>query len=183
MPNMRTRAGHAAGAGQQAELDLREAEHDLGVVERDAVMRGERDLQAAAERRAVDGGDDGLAERLQPAQVGLQPAHHLGDLGRVLLAGLLEVVEVAAGEEGLLRAGDDDAGDLVLLGLQPLDRGRHRGLVGLVHRVRRLVRVVEREDDDAVGVLLVADGRVAHQMRSTTVAMPMPPPMHSVARP
>ena len=32
------------------------------------------------------------------------------------------------------------------------------------------------------GVLLPAD-RVGHQTRSTTVAMPMPPPMHSVASP
>ena len=62
-------ARDAAAAGQQAELHLREAEHGLGVVDDHAVVRGQRDLQAAAERGAVDRGDDRLAERLQPAQL------------------------------------------------------------------------------------------------------------------
>ena len=35
----------------------------------DAAVTGQRDLQAAAERGAVDGGDDRLAERLERAQV------------------------------------------------------------------------------------------------------------------
>ena len=35
----------------------------------DAVVTGQRDLQAAAERGAVDGGDDRLAQGLQGAQV------------------------------------------------------------------------------------------------------------------
>src|SRR3954454_5308446 len=145
-------------------------------------MGRERDLQSAAQRRAVDGGDHRLAQRLEAPQLQLELAHHLRDLGGVLLLGALEVVEIAAREERLLGRRDDHARDRVLLRLQALDRGGHRGLVGLVHRVRRLVRVVEDQVDDAVGVLLPAN-RVGHQTRSTTVAMPMPPPMHSVARP
>ena len=45
--------------------------------------------------------------------------------------------------------------------------------------------IVEREDDDAVVVLVPANrGALAHiQTASTTVAMPMPPPTQSVARP
>ena len=161
-----------------------------------AVVAGERDLEAAAERGAVDRRDDRLAERLQPPQLRLAVAHALRRTRRMCSrAAALEVVEVAAGEEGLLGGGDDHAGDLVLLGLEPVDGRRHRRHVGGVHRVGRLVGVVERQDDDAVGVLLPAD-RVAVALpcprfaqdsrpptRSITVAMPMPPPMHSVARP
>ena len=44
---------------------------DLRVVEDDAVVAGQRDLQAAAERRAVDRRDDRQAEGLQPAQLAL----------------------------------------------------------------------------------------------------------------
>ncbi len=174
-------ARHAAGAREQTELHLREAEHGLGVVDDHAVMRGEADLQPATQRRAVDGRDDRLAERLQTPQVGLDVAHHLRDLGGVLAPGLLQIVQVTAGEERLLGGRDDDARDRVLLGLEALDGRVHRRLVGVVHGVGGLVRIVQREDDDPVGVLLPADRR--HQTRSTTVAMPMPPPMHSVARP
>ncbi|MGY4600891.1 hypothetical protein ACVWXL_008637 [Bradyrhizobium sp. GM22.5] len=48
----------AAGARQQAELHLGEAE--LGFLHRDAEMTGERDLEATAERGAVDRGHDRL---------------------------------------------------------------------------------------------------------------------------
>ena len=74
--------------------------------------RGEADLQAAAERGAVDRGDDRLAERLQAAQLRLAVAHALGELARRRpCVPRLQVVEVAAGEEGLLGGGDDDARD------------------------------------------------------------------------
>ena len=116
------RAHDAAGAGQQAELDLGEAELDLRVVDGDAVVAGQGDLQAAAERGAVDRGDDRLAERLEAAQLALALAARTPrSASRVVRGGLLQVVEVAAGEEGLLRRGDDDARDRVLLGLEPLD--------------------------------------------------------------
>ena len=64
-------AGDAAGAGQQAEGDLGQAELRLRVVQRDAPVAGERDLQAAAERRAVERGDGRLAQLLEAAEVGL----------------------------------------------------------------------------------------------------------------
>ena len=169
--------------GQQAELDLGLAELDLRVVDDDPAVAGERDLQPAAERGAVDGGDDRLAERLQPAQQRLVLAHPAGELVGRLGRDLLEVVEVAAGEERLLGARDDDAGDRVLLGLEALDGLLHRGAEVGVHGVGGLVRVVEDEVDDPVAGVLPADRVGGHQMRSTTVAMPMPPPTHSVARP
>ena len=43
------RSRDAAAAGQQAELDLREAELDLWRVDRDPVVGGQADLEAAAE--------------------------------------------------------------------------------------------------------------------------------------
>ncbi len=61
-------AGDAAAAGQQAEGDLGQADLGAGRVEGDAVVAGERDLVTAAQRRAVDGGDDRLAEGLEAAQ-------------------------------------------------------------------------------------------------------------------
>src|SRR5690606_38643384 len=91
-------ARHAAAAREETELHLGQAELDLRIVDRDAVVRGERDLEAAAERVAVDARDDGLAERLEHAELALD----LGDAGLELLgllgADLVEVVEVAAGE-------------------------------------------------------------------------------------
>ena len=51
----------AAGAGEEAELDLGQAELRRG--DGDAIMAGERDLAAAAERGAMDRGDHRLVER------------------------------------------------------------------------------------------------------------------------
>ena len=51
-------AGDAAAAGQQAEGGLGQADLDLGVVDDDPVVAGQGDLEAAAERGAVDRGDD-----------------------------------------------------------------------------------------------------------------------------
>ena len=55
----------------------------LGSSTDDPVMAGQADLQAAAERGAVDRGHDRLAERLQAAQHGLVLADAPGDLVRV----------------------------------------------------------------------------------------------------
>ncbi len=58
----------SAGAGNESELDLRKAELRLGVVGGDAIVAGERQLEAAAEAGAVDGGHDRLGEGLDAAQ-------------------------------------------------------------------------------------------------------------------
>ena len=167
-------AGDAAGAGQQAEGDLGQAELRLRVVQRDPAVAGQRDLEAAAERGAVQRGDDGLAERLEPAQVGLDLGDAGGELGRVLVGHLGQQLEVAAGEEGVLRRGDDHAGDRVLLGVEPVDACRQRRAEGVVHRVGALARVVQRQRDDAVGVLVPADGVVSCQSDSLHDRSPRP---------
>ena len=50
----------SSGAGEQAELDLRKAEFRFG--RRNPEMTPEHELESAAERCAVDRGDDGFGE-------------------------------------------------------------------------------------------------------------------------
>ncbi len=65
-----------ATARQQADLDLGLADLGLRVGRGDAVVRGEADLEAAAQRRAVDRGHDRLT-------AGLLPAKHLLELAEL----------------------------------------------------------------------------------------------------
>ena len=193
-------AEHADGArdatatGEQAEARLRQTDV-VATLGRDAVVRREGDLEATTEGGAVDRRGDGLARGLETAERGLDALDLVEELGGVLLGGLQHQLQVTAGEEGLLRRGDDgtldgaglDVGDV------GVDRGGHAVAVGLVHRVGALVRVVEDDVTDLV-LDLVAHG-CSHEMclsslrsragqrASMTVAMPMPPPTQSVARP
>jgi hypothetical protein len=118
------RPDYAAGARQQAERDFGEAELRRRVVQRDATVTGESDFETAAERRTVQCRDDGLAQRLESAQVGLDLGDALCELRSVLVRHLDEQLEVAAGEEGVLRGRDDHAADRVLLRLEAVDRRR-----------------------------------------------------------
>ena len=56
----------AAGAGKQTDLDLGQAEARLRIFRSDAIMTGERQLEAAAHRRAVESADPRLAGFFQP---------------------------------------------------------------------------------------------------------------------
>ena len=153
----------AAGAGEQADLDFGEAEPGLGIFGGDAVMAGQRQLEAAAERQAVDRGGPRLARGLDIAEHLREAAalveQHLvgGDLALLLqqfgvgMAHALEHREVGAGAKRFLARGDDDA----------LDRGVLRGLLddclelvdrGLVQHVHRTARNVPGDERDAVGV-------------------------------
>ncbi|CAG7606610.1 hypothetical protein E143388_05504 [Rhodococcus opacus] len=186
------RPDHAAPAGKETERHLGESDLHACGIQRDPMVGGECDLESAAQGGAADGRDDGPAQRLQPAEWFLDAVdvrHHRLGLSR---AGLQDVVEVAAGEEGLLRGGDHHPGDGVALGGQAVDDLAQGHDEPLVHRVRGLGGVVENEGDDSIGVLLVPNCAVSHAvrfscgqcwMRSTTVAMPMPAPTHRVARP
>ena len=184
-------AGHAATAGQQAERHLGQPELGLAAVQRDPVVAGQRDLQAAAQRGAVQRRDHRTGIGLQPAQLGLEPLGGGEELRRGLVGDRAEQPQVAAGEEGVLGRGQDHPGDLVLLGVEPVDHRAERVLEGGVHGVGPLARVVHGQRDDAVVVPAPADhadpvdglGARRHQIRSTMVATPMPPPTHRVARP
>jgi hypothetical protein len=181
--------GDAAAAGDQAQRDLGQAELRLGVVHRDAVMAHQRHLPAAAQRRAVQAAHHRLAEGLDDAEVLLDALDLDVDARGVLGLHAHHALEVGAREKGALGRGQDDAADGVLV-LGHL--GRHGVQVVLplqAHGVDGRVLLVEGDDGDAV-LDAVLDGLEFHgngfpeiQMRSTMVAMPMPPPTHSVARP
>ena len=96
------------------------------VVHHDPVVAGQRDLQAAAERRAVDRRDHRPAEPLQAAQLRLDRVQRRGERGRVRAGHPDHLLEVAAGEERRLGRGDDHPGDGVALGLQPVEHRTHR---------------------------------------------------------
>ncbi len=86
-----------AGTGQEAELDLGQAE--LRRADGDAVMADERDLEAAAERGAVDRGDDRLRAVLdRRLDVGQRDAARR----------LAELTDVGPGDEGTAGADQDD---------------------------------------------------------------------------
>ena len=78
-------ARRAAGAGKQPDLDLRQPEARLRILRRDAVVAGERELEAAADRGAVDGGDPRLAAGLDPPIEQRELAALLEQAGRRLL--------------------------------------------------------------------------------------------------
>src|SRR5450759_4392130 len=112
-------------AGQQAEGDLGQPESRLRVVQGDAVVAGQRNLQAPAQGCTIQRGDHRLAELLQRPQVGLDLLDAGGEAGGVLVADPGEQEQVATGEEGGLGGGEDDAGDGVPLGHQTPDRLMH----------------------------------------------------------
>ena len=184
-------AHHPAAARQQAEGHFRQAELHGWIVQRHAVMAGQADFPATAQRCAVDRGDHRFAEGFQGAQLPLEGQHHVVERFGFGFADLDQLIEVAAGEEGFLGRGDDDAGDVVLVGHQAGDAGGHGFAVDRVHGVGALARHVDGQDDDLVLAFFVTNG-FAHeqcslksraQRRSMMVAMPMPPPTHRVARP
>ncbi len=97
---------------------------------------------------AVDGGDGGAAQFRQLLEDQLAAADPVFD--QALGGDLLEALDVGAGNEaGVLAGNDDDA-----LGQLELDALDH-GLEFVQHRPRErvdaLVRAVEGEDQDAVG--------------------------------
>jgi hypothetical protein len=188
----------AAAAGEQPDLDLGQADARLVEVGDDPVVAGERQFEGAAEAHAVDRGGDRLANRLQPAI----EARHCADLRdelayrRLLALGLdeapivaprrLQHRQVRAGGEALLAGGEHHAlhrrvrGDLV---------DDYAELLNDVGRddVHRAARHVPGDERDAVGVgfkteigQIHGSDSVLAQTRSMIVAVPMPPPMHSV---
>ena len=112
------RAGDAATAREQTQGHLGAADLAAAVVDGDPVVRGQCDLEAASEGRAVERRDDRLAELLQPTQVGFDLLDHREDVQGVGGRGPEQRDQVTAGEERLLGRGHDHAGDGVLVGVQ-----------------------------------------------------------------
>ena len=145
-PDEARQALRAAGAGDEAELDLRQAAFGRG--DGDPVMRGQRDLEAAAERRAVQGGDHRLLGVLYPVE-------HVGKKRRRVR--LAEFGDVGAGDEGAAGADQDRRLDLrVGLGLfdaeletlaDGLGEGVDRGRVDRDDRDVALDRIIRNRID------------------------------------
>ena len=143
--------GDAGGAGDQAQGQLGQAELSLGVVHRDAVVRGQRHLPAAAQRAAVQARDDGNPQRLQRAE-GVLEALDLGEQrGRVGAGQAHHAFQVGAGKKGFLGRGQDHTLELILLGSDLRHGGGDVGLPRGAHGVDGRARLVEGDGGDAIG--------------------------------
>ena len=155
-PDQSGQALGPAGAGHDPELDLWQAELCARVVDGDASVTRERELVAAAEGRAVEGRDDGDAGGLDRAVELVERGDLCEHLGGV--AGGVDLIEVGAGAEVLVRRGDDDALE-ALAALGPGQRVAQALAVGLIDDVDP-ARHREGQDGDALGLVEGAAQRV-----------------------
>jgi hypothetical protein len=164
----------AAGAGKEADLDLGQAEPRLWVIGGDAAVTGERELESAAHRGAVERRHPGFAggfelsveqrelaaflEQLRGRRLLSLRAHHVGES----LAHAFQHGEVSAAGEGVLGRGDDRA----------LDGGVRRHLVDdraqlldhfEIDDVHRAAGHIPDDERDAVGVDVELEVGVGHE--------------------
>ena len=164
-----------AGGGDDAEAGLGVA--DAGVGRRDADVGRVGELGAAAERVAVDRGDD-RHRQLVDADERVRVDPGAGVVG----AALAQLGDVGARREHAARAGEDqDAGLGLELGAQVVQRVDRR----LVDRVadRRAGRGWRPRDPAAARRGAPCRSDPPRQTRSTISAVPWPTPTHIVARP
>ncbi len=132
--NQARQALRAAGAGQQAELDL--GQPDAGAGDGNPEMAGERQLEAAPQCRPVQCGDHRLRHSLDRSDDLAEPRR---------LRRLAELGDVGAGKEGASGAGDHHGLDRrIVAGLA--QRFGEPGAHLVLERVDR--RVVDRDDRD-----------------------------------
>ncbi len=145
----------AAGAGQQAQSNFGKAEACLRVVGGDAVMKGQRQFHATAQRAAVQGRGNRFAAQFEGAQEFVPVANRGMKSRRV--GDRAEFGQIAAGDEILLRRADQQAPDgrVGQCHAAGLDKSRHRSAV---EDVLRLVGIVEFDGGNA----LCIDGVVQH---------------------
>ena len=146
----------AACAGAKPNLHLGLADLDVFAIGAHPVMAGERDLEAAAKRGAVDGAGDGLAAGFEPAQHVREVRNGLQRLGRRARSGPWTIRpsiadQVRARDEARFARCDDDA----LHG--GVARGALDGGFKLAHEFRaddihRFARLVDGQGCDAVAV-------------------------------
>ena len=151
-----------AGGGDQPALDLRDA--DLRVARRDDQVAGERDLEAAGDREALDRRDDRLLRRP------LRDAREAAALRVGPLAGH-ERLQVHPGAERAAGAREDRHAQVVVA-VEAVQRGGHAlghrrvdGVAGL--------GAVERDLEDAVA-RLGEDGLAAHAPNSVSAGSRSP---------
>ena len=141
--------GDARTAGDQPQRQLWQAELQLGIVDRDAVVAHQRRLHATAQGAAIDAADHRDAQGLQRAEV-LLDALDLGvDARRVGLGHAHHALQVGAGEEGLLGRSQDQALELVLVLQHLLGHGLQVVLPLQAHGVDGRALLVEGDGGDA----------------------------------
>ena len=155
---------HAGRAGQQPERHFGQAELDLRVVHRNAVVPHQRQLPAATQRGAVQAAHDRLAQCFERAEV-LLDEFDAGER-RPAVAGLEahHAFQVGAGEEGRLGRRQHDALNAFAIRDHLRHRLRQVGLPGLAHRVDGRAEFVERQRRNAV-VERIGNRRHRHRVR------------------
>ena len=91
------RAHGAAETRMDAQHHLGKSDREIVALDADAITAGQRKLEAAAEREAVDDGDRGAGQGFERGEDGMRTAHHLLGLRGILEAG--ELLHVGAGDE------------------------------------------------------------------------------------
>jgi hypothetical protein len=169
-----------ASAGEDAELDLRQADLRLRMIGGDPIVAREGELEAPAETRAVDADGDGLREARHPVEHVLAVGREPFRLGR--RTELRELLDVGTGDEvvGLPREERDGTDARVLL--QRLEAADELLLDRARDGIDRRALPVEGDDGDPVPDLPGQGGR-GHERRSSTIAEAMPPCAHTDTRP
>ena len=128
---------------QQTDLDFRQPH--LGTRRRDPIMASKRVLQAAAERRAVDGRDDGFLAAFD---------ENTGRLFRLLVGvrRLAEIADVRTGDERTPLAGNHHRfhGIVLKRRFQMLGKIEANARTQRIHR-----RIVDGEQRDAIAYFIV----------------------------
>ena len=131
-------------------------------------MHGLGDLAAAAEREAVDGGDDRLAERFEPRGHGLSAPDEIADGGIAAVTDAAsEFVDVGAGGERAVARAGQDHGTYGGISLDRVQHGHQAVDQCVVQRVE-LFGPVERDQRNAV-IDFEQDG-IGHQGSVVPVA-------------
>ena len=167
-------ADEAIRGGHEPELHLGQAEDGLRVVARDGSRARERELEAAAERSAVDARHHRLARRRHACEALARLERRLFGVRREAQG--LEVIDVGADEEGVLLRAPEHHCLHACVAFRALQRGRELGAELRRDRVVRLVGIVEGEHRHAVGADVdphdgrrVRDWAEGHDLHDDTV--------------
>ena len=168
----------AAPGRDDRERDLGKA--DVADVRRECARGAmQRELETAAERRAVDRGDGRKRQRANAAEQSVPGANAVE---RVLRrADLCELVDVGSDAEDERLAGEDGRAPVAVLELvEHRDRGLERGAAER-RRLAVVLAVVDRDERNRAGAIQLEACR--SYPFSQRIAQPMPMPMQSAVRP
>ena len=167
-------AEHAAGSGDQPDLDLRQTE--LRAFLGHHQVTGEGQLGATTQRGAVDRGDRRLVDEV----VDVTGEAPLTVVGVIQILAARNRLEICSGAEGFVTGTGDHHRPHVGVVLSLLERVTDADADGAVDAVACL-RPVDRDDEDVAPAL--GEHRGVGHSSSTMVALAWPPPSHIVCKP